>query len=192
MRVQLFTFRYSATLGGFDDRPLTHFTRDKELLSLREHFFSVNDVPHLLCVVTWQDAVVTNPGVSSAQGQPPAPDRSRQPIPAPASDKPRQSKRSAAPDPTEGLDERQRVLFNTLRGWRAEQAREDGVPPYLIFTNKHLVELVTTLPDSLTALGNLHGVGPGKVKRHGEQVLKMLGTLPPPTEVEPATTEVIA
>ena len=40
MRVKLFTFRYSATLGGFDDRPLTHFVRDKEVLSFREHFFT--------------------------------------------------------------------------------------------------------------------------------------------------------
>jgi hypothetical protein len=61
MRVQLFTFRYSATLGGFDDRPLAHFIRDKEVLSFREHFFCGNEVPHILCVVTWQDCLVTLP-----------------------------------------------------------------------------------------------------------------------------------
>ena len=39
MRVRIFTFRYSSTLGGFDDTPLTDFTRDKETLQFREHFF---------------------------------------------------------------------------------------------------------------------------------------------------------
>jgi hypothetical protein len=71
MRVQLFTFRYSATLGGFDDRPLAHFIRDKEVLSFREHFFCVNEVPHILCVVTWQDCLVTLPV------RPPVPDLSK-------------------------------------------------------------------------------------------------------------------
>ena len=47
IRVKLMTFRYSATLGGFDDTPLVDFIRDKEVLSFREHFYAVNEVPHL-------------------------------------------------------------------------------------------------------------------------------------------------
>ena len=45
------------------------------------------------------------------------------------------------------------------------KSREEGVRTYLVFTNKQLVEFVAMLPDSLTALTNLHGVGPGKVER---------------------------
>lgn len=52
------TFRYSATLGGFDDTPLSDFARDKEVIAFREHFYTVNEVPHVTCVVTYQDAVV--------------------------------------------------------------------------------------------------------------------------------------
>ena len=37
MRVKLFTLRYSATLGGFDETPLAEFARDKEVLAFREH-----------------------------------------------------------------------------------------------------------------------------------------------------------
>jgi hypothetical protein len=58
MRVELITFRYSATLGGFDDTALVDVTRDKEVIAFREHFHSVNEVPHLSCVVHDQDAVV--------------------------------------------------------------------------------------------------------------------------------------
>jgi hypothetical protein len=38
MRIKLLTFRYSATLGGFDDTTLIEFTRDKKAIAFREHF----------------------------------------------------------------------------------------------------------------------------------------------------------
>ena len=103
MRVQLFTFRYSSTLGGFDDTSLRDFTRDKEVLAFREHFFTVNDVPHVACVVTYQE-----PKLERA--------------PAPDSGKETRSRRRT--DPTAHLSEADRLLFNTLREWRAETARE--------------------------------------------------------------------
>ncbi len=55
MRVKLFTLRYSSTLGGFVDSPVQEFFRDKGILSFREHFFAVDEVPHLTCVVTYQE-----------------------------------------------------------------------------------------------------------------------------------------
>ncbi|MFN0008281.1 MAG: hypothetical protein ACKVXR_10260 [Planctomycetota bacterium] len=50
MRVKLMTFRYSATLGGFDDTPLSDFARDKEVIAFRENFYVVNEVPHVTCI----------------------------------------------------------------------------------------------------------------------------------------------
>ena len=47
MRVKLFTFRYSPTLGGFDDTPLQDFVRDKDVLGFREHFFRSRLQPQL-------------------------------------------------------------------------------------------------------------------------------------------------
>ena len=66
MRVKLLTFRYSSSLGGFDDTPLLEFTRDKEVLSFREHFFTVNDMPHLACVVTYEVPACRPQSVESA------------------------------------------------------------------------------------------------------------------------------
>ena len=37
MRVKLVTLSYAPSLGGFDDRPLSDFVRDKEVLAGREH-----------------------------------------------------------------------------------------------------------------------------------------------------------
>ena len=177
MQVKLFTFRYSATLGGFDDTPLLEFTRDKELVAFREYFYSVNEVPHLCCVLTWQDAVVTDRQLQLAR-EGPAPDDPRA-RPA-ASSRSRRKK-----DPSTVLDESQRALFNTLRAWRKTTADAQGVPPYVVLTDRQLVELIQRRPDSKTALGHVHGIGPAKVERYGDALLKALGTAPAEAQ-EPA------
>ena len=69
MRVQVLTLRNSAALGVIDSTPLCEFTRDKELFAIREQFFRVQGVPHLLCVVTWQGAVVTVSPTTHGNGQ---------------------------------------------------------------------------------------------------------------------------
>lgn len=66
------------------------------------------------------------------------------------------------------------LLFETLRSWRTELARERGVPPYVIFDNKTLVELAIAKPESLTALLEISGVGEKKAERHGDDVLKLI------------------
>ncbi|MEM7311050.1 MAG: HRDC domain-containing protein [Planctomycetota bacterium] len=162
MRVKLFTFRYSATLGGFDEEPLQRFLCDKEVVAFREHFYAVNDVPHITCIVTWQDAVVPTEVLQAARQEP----------------APRRSKRGDRPDPTAGFDERDRALFNTLREWRLQKARDEGVPPYVVLTNRQLAEVVATKPDSRTALGNIPGIGTAKVERYGEEILTGLGSAP--------------
>lgn len=178
MRVKLFTFRYSATLGGFDETPLASFLRDKEVLAFREHFFHINDTPHLTCIVTWQDAVVGEAELEAARAlRSSSPDdETRAPLGRP--ERRRSRSHGAAPDPTAGLDERERALFNSLREWRAAKAQEEGVPPYLVFTNRHLLAMIASRPDSPTALANLHGIGPGKVKRYGAEVLALVGRTP--------------
>jgi hypothetical protein len=164
MRVKLFTFRYSASLRGFDDTPLADFVRDREVVAFREHFFTVNEVPHLACVVHYQDGVVPPAAIEAARE---IPRRAR-----------KDSKRNGAPDPCEGLDESERALFNTLREWRSDISRDEGLPPYLILTNKQLVAIVRKRPDSPTALGNLDGIGPGKIERYGAAILERVATNP--------------
>lgn len=178
MRVKLLTFRYSATLGGFDDSPLQTFIRDKEVLSFREHFFQVDEVPHLSCIITYQDAIVPPDALAVAA------EIKASMVANPANRNPTQSQHShsstfrrreaARPDPADGLDEAQRLLFNQLREWRARRAHDEGVPPYLLFTNRQLTELVVKRPESPTALGLVPGIGPAKVERYGAEILAML------------------
>ena len=201
MRVKLITLRYSATLGGFDDTPLTECTRDRELLEFREHFFTVSDVPHLACVLLLQDVIVDAADLAQAKAlratEPADADDAWSPPAEPAPRKRGSAKRRTAPDPTTGLSEPDRALFNTLREWRTATAREEGVPPFLVFTNRHLLELVARRPETPTALLHLDGIGPGKVKRYGKALLGVLhgraaGTASGADAAAAATTETAA
>jgi len=67
--------------------------------------------------------------------------------------------------------------FETLRAWRAEQAREQGVPAYVIFHDATLREIVTAWPSSVAELGTISGVGEKKLVTYGEGVLGVLAGL---------------
>ncbi|MFF0104854.1 DNA helicase RecQ [Streptomyces hirsutus] len=67
--------------------------------------------------------------------------------------------------------------FEALRAWRAEQAREQGVPAYVIFHDATLREIATVWPGSVAELGGISGVGEKKLATYGEGVLEVLGSL---------------
>jgi superfamily II DNA helicase RecQ len=178
MRVKLFTFRYSATLGGFDDTALQDFVRHKEVVAFREQFYAVNEVPHVTCVLTYQDALIPPQELAAAR-------EIRRSEARPETARPERNERDR-PDPCAGLGEAERVLFNTLREWRSRKAHDEGVPPYLVFTNRELLEIVRQRPESPTALGNLHGIGRGKVQRYAAEVLPLVRPLEQPPSVSPS------
>ena len=65
-------------------------------------------------------------------------------------------------------------LFEALRAWRAEKAREQGVPAYVILHDKTLGELAMQRPRSLVALLQIPGIGLAKAERYGEALLALL------------------
>ncbi|WP_217140608.1 DNA helicase RecQ [Streptomyces sp. AC627_RSS907] len=107
----------------------------------------------------------------------------------------RKSKAAAAELPAELLP-----AFEALRAWRAEQAREQGVPAYVIFHDATLREIATVWPTSVGQLGGISGVGEKKLATYGEGVLAVLAeqggpvgtTAPnqgPPTDSDPGTED---
>ncbi|MEU7304220.1 DNA helicase RecQ [Streptomyces sp. NPDC007206] len=87
----------------------------------------------------------------------------------------RKAKAAAAELPDELLP-----AFEALRAWRAEQAREQGVPAYVIFHDATLREIVSRRPASVRELGTVSGVGEKKLATYGEGVLAVLASLDGP------------
>jgi ATP-dependent DNA helicase RecQ len=75
------------------------------------------------------------------------------------------------------LPEELQPAFEALRAWRAEQAREQGVPAYVIFHDATLREIATVWPTSVQQLGGIGGVGEKKLATYGEGVLEVLASL---------------
>ncbi|MES2904843.1 MAG: RecQ family ATP-dependent DNA helicase, partial [Pseudomonadota bacterium] len=66
-------------------------------------------------------------------------------------------------------------LFEALRAWRRDRAKELGVPPYVIFHDSTLRDVATRRPSSLNALSAIDGIGDTKLERHGDSLLAALG-----------------
>ena len=66
------------------------------------------------------------------------------------------------------------MRFASLRAWRADAAREQNVPAYVIFHDATLRAIAAARPDGLDALGTISGVGAGKLERYGRAVLAVL------------------
>jgi ATP-dependent DNA helicase RecQ len=80
------------------------------------------------------------------------------------------AKASAAAD----LSPEARELFEALRAWRAGQAKEQGLPAYVIFHDATLRAVAVRRPASLEELGTITGVGESKLAKYGEQLLAAL------------------
>jgi ATP-dependent DNA helicase RecQ len=65
-------------------------------------------------------------------------------------------------------------LWQALRDKRMELAREQGVPPYVIFHDSTLLEMLERRPTSLAEMGQISGVGQAKLARYGEAFLQVI------------------
>ena len=78
-------------------------------------------------------------------------------------------------DEDDDLDAAGSALFEKLRSWRSARAREERVPPYIVFGDKVLREIARQRPLDLDELGDISGIGPAKLEKYGEMVLELLG-----------------
>lgn len=62
-------------------------------------------------------------------------------------------------------------LFEKLRQLRLEIAREESVPPYIVFSDKTLADMCIRLPKDRDAMLDVSGVGAGKYERYGQRFM---------------------
>jgi len=80
--------------------------------------------------------------------------------------------------PDEELDEGQRALFESLRAHRLEIAQQEGVPAYVVASDRTLRDLARLQPGSLNELLDAHGIGPAKAERYGAGFLDVIRAAP--------------
>ncbi|MBM4398610.1 MAG: HRDC domain-containing protein [Deltaproteobacteria bacterium] len=162
MKLKVFTLRMDPATGAFDDRELVEFQAEREILDASEHLVVRDGVPSLALVVRWREAARDGRG-----------------------EWPRRDWRGE-------LDPAGQRAYDALRDWRGRVSRRDGLPPYLVLTNRELAEVAARRPASLADLREVQGVGEAKAGRWGEEVLAVLAAIgeggrePAPDAVAPA------
>jgi ATP-dependent DNA helicase RecQ len=87
----------------------------------------------------------------------------------------RRSRRNATGAPVASeLPAEAAARFEALRAWRAEAARAQNVPAYVIFHDSTLRQIALVEPRDIDALSTISGVGAGKLERYGSSVLEAL------------------
>ncbi|HPE76362.1 MAG TPA: AAA family ATPase [Draconibacterium sp.] len=65
-------------------------------------------------------------------------------------------------------------LYSLLRSWRYEKASEQGIPVYMVFSQKALIEMVNYLPTDSHSLNLINGMGAKKIEQFGADIVQMI------------------
>lgn len=153
MLFKIISLTFDSVRGNFDDSPVREFLKDTEVVSITDHFFLRNEVPYLTLVIKYFPFRQENNVAPSAVG------------------KRDESWKESLSDPDLGV-------FNRLREWRSKKSREEGVPPYILFTNKQLAEIAKARPNTLAELEQIEGVGKNKREKYGTHILEITASSP--------------
>ena len=69
-------------------------------------------------------------------------------------------------------------LFEALRTARARLAKEQGVPPYVVFHDTTLRAMATAKPHNFDELAAMPGIGQAKLERYGTAFLNIITAYP--------------
>ncbi|WP_172675032.1 HRDC domain-containing protein, partial [Stenotrophomonas pictorum] len=84
-------------------------------------------------------------------------------------DRDRGAARSGVPVQSQDL-----ALFQALRGLRAELAKEQNVPAFVIFHDSTLRNIAEQRPTSVAELARVGGIGGSKLARYGERLVEIV------------------
>ncbi len=148
MLTKIFTIRFSEAKDCFDDTELRDFIKNKEVLSLREHFFQRHEIPYLTVMVNYNLQSVVQPQTDG--------------------------KKEHDESWRELLKPEDMPLFNAMRDWRNETSRRRGIAPYIICTNKQLAEIVQKRVANKNQLAQIEGIGKAKIENFGDDIVALM------------------
>ena len=94
-------------------------------------------------------------------------------LPERASRRRRESKRPGVGGSL-GIEAYEQPMWDELRALRTQLARQQGVPPYVVFHDATLLAMLRALPANEDELAGISGVGEAKLKRYGHDFLAVI------------------
>jgi ATP-dependent DNA helicase RecQ len=148
MLAKIFTLRFNELTDSFDDTPLQEFIKNKEILSLRDHFFMRHEVPYLAVIVSYNLHTVEQPKTDG--------------------------KKERDESWRELLTPEDMPIFNAMRDWRNETSRRQGIAAYIICTNRQLAEMVHKRISNKNQLSQIEGIGKAKISNYGDDIIAVM------------------
>ena len=75
------------------------------------------------------------------------------------------------------LKEQDEPLFQKLRALRTEIAREEKIPPYMVFSDKTLIHMCILKPENEAEMLDVTGVGRHKFEKYGKRFIDAVQNL---------------
>jgi ATP-dependent DNA helicase RecQ len=89
-------------------------------------------------------------------------------------EKPSKSKKTESRKRTSFNNPKAEELFQKLRELRLTFAKEQNVPPYVIFHDSTLIDMIVAMPKNLSEMGQISGVGKSKLEKYGKAFLDII------------------
>jgi hypothetical protein len=99
---------------------------------------------------------------------------------------PAKAKKSQTPAYTES-DVAHPELFQTIKDWRSRMAKEHQVAHFQVLYQRILIQIVVCLPDNLTDLGKINGVGQKTIEKYGQEIIELVGSYRKKYNIETVT-----
>ncbi len=106
--------------------------------------------------------------------------------------KPQQSVKASGSAARQLVRGDEREQWEALRALRKRLAEEHAVPPYVIFPDATLLEMLRSKPTTLADMARVSGVGARKLERYGEAFLEVLGGSDTPAPVVDLRHELVS
>lgn len=148
MLLRIFTLSFDFSKERFDTSEFDQFAEGKNLLEVKEHFFTKQDKPFVCLLVKYlpQEEIKKNKSAGEKKDG----------------------------DSSLDLQGQDMDLFNELRKWRAKVCKDEGVPPYIILNNKQLVQIVMSKPTTKASLDSVDGIGKIKIDKYASSILEIV------------------
>jgi uncharacterized protein YpbB len=65
-------------------------------------------------------------------------------------------------------------LFKTLKEWRTEKAKTEGIAPFMVLHQKTLIQLVVHLPETIDQFEKIKGIGKKLSERYGTELVAII------------------
>ncbi|MEG0917409.1 MAG: HRDC domain-containing protein [Myroides sp.] len=77
----------------------------------------------------------------------------------------------------ETLTDKEKEIVAYFKQWRWDKSKEENIPAYMILTNKTIISIAKTKPETIDDLDKVTGIGENKKRQYGDSIIALINTV---------------